>query len=95
MLRVPDLILIDGRDEDALCGFITRGADVAQASASGHGCLAWLDARPPRFVLYVTLGSVAGVDRGVFKEMALGWRAAASRSCRPSTSILEGKHVIS
>ncbi|XP_044400788.1 DIMBOA UDP-glucosyltransferase BX8-like [Triticum aestivum] len=35
-------------------------------------CLAWLDAHPPRSVLYVSLGSVARVDRGVFEEMAWG-----------------------
>uniref|UniRef100_A0A0D9WX88 Glycosyltransferase n=1 Tax=Leersia perrieri TaxID=77586 RepID=A0A0D9WX88_9ORYZ len=36
------------------------------------GCVAWLHARPPRSVLYVSLGSVARVDRQVFDEMALG-----------------------
>ncbi|CAL5066266.1 unnamed protein product [Urochloa decumbens] len=35
-------------------------------------CLAWLDARPPRSVLYVSLGSLATVGRGVFEEMAWG-----------------------
>ncbi|KAM3271613.1 hypothetical protein ACQJBY_042047 [Aegilops geniculata] len=40
--------------------------------APDRGCLAWLDARPPRSVLYVSLGSVARVDRGVFEEMAWG-----------------------
>ncbi|PAN10250.1 hypothetical protein PAHAL_2G081700 [Panicum hallii] len=37
-----------------------------------HGCLAWLDAHPPRSVLYVSLGSLACVDHGVFEEMAWG-----------------------
>ena len=37
-----------------------------------RGCLAWLDARPPRSVLYVSLGSLARVDRGAFEEMAWG-----------------------
>lgn len=37
-----------------------------------RGCLAWLDGRPPRSVLYVSLGSVASVDYGVFEEMAWG-----------------------
>ncbi|CAD6220532.1 unnamed protein product [Miscanthus lutarioriparius] len=40
--------------------------------APDRGCLAWLDAHPPRSVLYVSLGSVACVDRGVFEEMAWG-----------------------
>ncbi|CAD6226236.1 unnamed protein product [Miscanthus lutarioriparius] len=40
--------------------------------APDRGCLAWLDERPPRSVLYVSLGSVACVDRGVFEEMAWG-----------------------
>ena len=36
-------------------------------------CLAWLDAQPAaRSVLYVSLGSLACVDRGVFEEMAWG-----------------------
>uniref|UniRef100_A0ACD5U353 Uncharacterized protein n=1 Tax=Avena sativa TaxID=4498 RepID=A0ACD5U353_AVESA len=37
-----------------------------------RGCLAWLDAHPPRSVLYVSLGSVASVDPAVFEEMAWG-----------------------
>ncbi|XP_062190521.1 DIMBOA UDP-glucosyltransferase BX8-like [Phragmites australis] len=37
-----------------------------------RGCLDWLDAHPPRSVLYVSLGSVACVDRNVFEEMACG-----------------------
>ncbi|KAF0900075.1 hypothetical protein E2562_026811 [Oryza meyeriana var. granulata] len=41
-----------------------------------RGCLAWLDAHPPRSVLYVSLGSVACIDRGVFDEMA--WALAGS-----------------
>ncbi|KAG8100223.1 hypothetical protein GUJ93_ZPchr0013g34813 [Zizania palustris] len=40
--------------------------------APDRSCLAWLDAHPPRSVLYVSLGSVACVDRGVFDEMARG-----------------------
>ncbi|XP_062186574.1 DIMBOA UDP-glucosyltransferase BX8-like [Phragmites australis] len=40
--------------------------------APDRGCLAWLDAHPPRSVLYVSLGSVARVDRSVFEEMAWG-----------------------
>ena len=40
--------------------------------APDRGCLAWLDPHPPRSVLYVSLGSVASVDRGVFEEMAWG-----------------------
>ncbi|CAN6180400.1 unnamed protein product [Urochloa humidicola] len=35
-------------------------------------CLAWLDARAPRSVLYVSLGSLACVGRSVFEEMAWG-----------------------
>ncbi|CAN6180405.1 unnamed protein product [Urochloa humidicola] len=35
-------------------------------------CLAWLDARPPRSVMYVSLGSLACVGRSVFEEMAWG-----------------------
>jgi UDP:flavonoid glycosyltransferase YjiC (YdhE family) len=35
-------------------------------------CRAWLDAHPARSVLYVSLGSLACVDRGVFEEMAWG-----------------------
>uniref|UniRef100_A0A0D9WX90 Glycosyltransferase n=1 Tax=Leersia perrieri TaxID=77586 RepID=A0A0D9WX90_9ORYZ len=37
-----------------------------------RSCLAWLDAQPPRSVLYVSLGSMARVDRVVFDEMAWG-----------------------
>jgi UDP-glucosyltransferase BX8/BX9 len=37
-----------------------------------RGVLPWLDAHPPRSVLYVSLGSVACVDRAVFEEMAWG-----------------------
>jgi hypothetical protein len=44
--------------------------------APDRACLAWLDAHPPRSVLYVSLGSVACVDRGVFEEMA--WVLARS-----------------
>ena len=40
--------------------------------AADRGCLAWLDARPPRSVLYVSLGSVAAVGRAVFEETAWG-----------------------
>ncbi|KAK3126736.1 hypothetical protein QOZ80_7AG0561560 [Eleusine coracana subsp. coracana] len=40
--------------------------------APDRGCLAWLDAHPPRSVLYVSLGSVARIDRAVFEEMARG-----------------------
>lgn len=44
--------------------------------APDRSCLAWLDARPPRSVLYVSMGSVARVDRAVFEETA--WALAAS-----------------
>ncbi|KAL6594982.1 hypothetical protein ACP70R_048085 [Stipagrostis hirtigluma subsp. patula] len=37
-----------------------------------RGCLPWLDTHPPRSVLYVSLGSLACVDRCVFEEMAWG-----------------------
>ncbi|KAF0908931.1 hypothetical protein E2562_030227 [Oryza meyeriana var. granulata] len=40
--------------------------------APDRGCVAWLHALPPRSVLYVSLGSVARIDRQVFDEMALG-----------------------
>lgn len=40
--------------------------------APDRGCLAWLDDHSPRSVLYVSLGSVACVDRGAFVEMAWG-----------------------
>ncbi|KAL6638982.1 hypothetical protein ACP70R_022712 [Stipagrostis hirtigluma subsp. patula] len=40
--------------------------------APDGGCAAWLDAHPPRSVLYVSLGSVARVDRAAFEEMAHG-----------------------
>ncbi|KAF8731794.1 hypothetical protein HU200_015732 [Digitaria exilis] len=42
------------------------------APAADRSCLGWLDARAPRSVLYVSLGSVATVDRDVFEEMAWG-----------------------
>ncbi|CAD6220530.1 unnamed protein product [Miscanthus lutarioriparius] len=35
-------------------------------------CRDWLDAHPARSVLYVSLGSLSCVDRGVFEEMAWG-----------------------
>uniref|UniRef100_A0A0D3GP20 Glycosyltransferase N-terminal domain-containing protein n=1 Tax=Oryza barthii TaxID=65489 RepID=A0A0D3GP20_9ORYZ len=41
-----------------------------------RACLAWLDAHPPRSVLYVSLGSVACIDHDMFDEMA--WGLAAS-----------------
>ncbi|WVZ62528.1 hypothetical protein U9M48_012267 [Paspalum notatum var. saurae] len=44
--------------------------------APDRGCLAWLDARAPRSVLYVSLGTVARVARAAFEEMA--WGLAAS-----------------
>ncbi|KAM3253743.1 hypothetical protein ACQJBY_047687 [Aegilops geniculata] len=47
-------------------------ADNNGLHAPDRGCLAWLDAHPPRSVLYVSLGSVARVDRGVLEEMAWG-----------------------
>uniref|UniRef100_A0A0D9WX52 UDP-glycosyltransferases domain-containing protein n=1 Tax=Leersia perrieri TaxID=77586 RepID=A0A0D9WX52_9ORYZ len=47
-------------------------ADDTSLYASDPDCLAWLDAHPPRSVLYVSLGSVACVDRVVFDEMAWG-----------------------
>ncbi|KAF8731801.1 hypothetical protein HU200_015739 [Digitaria exilis] len=37
-----------------------------------RGCLPWLDGHPPRSVLYVSLGSLACVDRVLFDEMAWG-----------------------
>nr|CAB3452460.1 unnamed protein product [Digitaria exilis] len=37
-----------------------------------RGCLPWLDGHAPRSVLYVSLGSLACVDRVVFDEMAWG-----------------------
>ncbi|KAF0909006.1 hypothetical protein E2562_030546 [Oryza meyeriana var. granulata] len=40
--------------------------------APDRGCVAWLHALPPRSVLYVSLGSVARIDRQMFDEMALG-----------------------
>uniref|UniRef100_A0A0E0E9I7 Glycosyltransferase n=1 Tax=Oryza meridionalis TaxID=40149 RepID=A0A0E0E9I7_9ORYZ len=40
--------------------------------APDSGCVAWLHAHSPRSVLYVSLGSVARIDREVFDEMALG-----------------------
>ncbi|TKW31298.1 hypothetical protein SEVIR_2G096500v4 [Setaria viridis] len=40
--------------------------------APDRGCLAWLDARTPRSVLYVSLGSLACVNRAAFEEMAWG-----------------------
>uniref|UniRef100_A0A0D9WXM0 2,4-dihydroxy-7-methoxy-2H-1,4-benzoxazin-3(4H)-one 2-D-glucosyltransferase n=1 Tax=Leersia perrieri TaxID=77586 RepID=A0A0D9WXM0_9ORYZ len=41
-----------------------------------RGCLAWLDAHPPRSVIYVSMGSVAKVSRKVFDEMAWGLSAS-------------------
>ncbi|XP_040381811.1 DIMBOA UDP-glucosyltransferase BX8-like [Oryza brachyantha] len=40
--------------------------------APDRGCVAWLHAQAPRSVLYVSLGSVARIDREVFDEMAMG-----------------------
>ncbi|EEC81786.1 hypothetical protein OsI_25491 [Oryza sativa Indica Group] len=40
--------------------------------APDSGCVAWLHAHSPRSELYVSLGSVARIDREVFDEMALG-----------------------
>ncbi|CAN6213625.1 unnamed protein product [Urochloa humidicola] len=42
------------------------------ATDRGGCCLAWLDARPPRSVLYVSLGHAVAVDRAAFVEMAWG-----------------------
>ncbi|KAL6638997.1 hypothetical protein ACP70R_022727 [Stipagrostis hirtigluma subsp. patula] len=53
---------------------LSRSSPPEQISlrAPDRGCTAWLDARPPRSVLYVSIGSVACVDRGVFEETAWG-----------------------
>ncbi|PAN10235.1 hypothetical protein PAHAL_2G080700 [Panicum hallii] len=51
---------------------LAAGPPAVQQHAPDGGCLAWLDARPPRSVLYVSLGSAARVDRAAFEEMAWG-----------------------
>jgi UDP-glucosyltransferase BX8/BX9 len=53
------------------------GTDGAEPARARPRLLAWLDDHPPRSVLYVSLGSVACVDRGAFVEMA--WGLARSR----------------
>ncbi|KQK20282.1 DIMBOA UDP-glucosyltransferase BX8 [Brachypodium distachyon] len=47
-------------------------AEHGSLHAPDRGCLPWLDAHPRRSVLYVSLGSVACVDRAAFEEMAWG-----------------------
>jgi hypothetical protein len=47
-------------------------APPAEQHAPDYGCLAWLDARSPRSVLYVSLGSVAAIGLDTFQEMAWG-----------------------
>nr|TKW31296.1 hypothetical protein SEVIR_2G096300v2 [Setaria viridis] len=47
-------------------------AEQTTLRAPDGGCLAWLDTRPPRSVLYVSLGSVATVGHAAFEEMAWG-----------------------
>ncbi|CAN6165695.1 unnamed protein product [Urochloa humidicola] len=61
-------------------------------AADGGACVAWLDARPPRSVLYVSLGRVAAVDRAAFVEMAWGLAGSgvAFLWVLPLGSVLDG-----
>ncbi|NP_001384453.1 DIMBOA UDP-glucosyltransferase BX8 [Zea mays] len=73
---------LSGRPVFAVGPLHLASPDPAAAAAAGYQdapdptCLAWLDARPPRSVLYVSMGSVARVDRAVFEETA--WALAGS-----------------
>jgi hypothetical protein len=56
------------------------GTDGAEPARARPRLLAWLDDHPSRSVLYVSLGSVACVDRGTFVEMAWGLARSGCRS---------------
>ncbi|RCV10215.1 hypothetical protein SETIT_2G094600v2 [Setaria italica] len=51
---------------------LAPAAQQEEQHAPDRGCLAWLDERSPRSVLYVSLGSVATIDLTAFEEMAWG-----------------------
>lgn len=48
------------------------GAAAPAASGDPHGCLAWLDRRPERAVVYVSFGTVAALPPNEMRELASG-----------------------
>ncbi|TKW04076.1 hypothetical protein SEVIR_7G086100v4 [Setaria viridis] len=54
------------------------GATAPAASGDPHGCLAWLDRRPERAVVYVSFGTVAALPPDELRQLASGLEAAGA-----------------
>ncbi|KAG2649073.1 gallate 1-beta-glucosyltransferase-like [Panicum virgatum] len=68
--RTPELITVgplielhQGQEDDAMRGDLIKAAD---------DCVEWLDAQPPRSVVYASMGSVVVLSPGEVAEMAHG-----------------------